>query len=461
MQRLKDWSRWLFKGDGSRATAIFCSLLAIVAIWHALDFSHDFDPEYPGLNRDHYSSYAPFAYRLAEPGDTLDLVVLYMSAAGIGLSAILFMRRDLQHIDSAEVSIRTTIIGFCLAGLWIGSAPDPTPDGWHGLAWQAITRVSTPLATRGALGILAILILTLIIYPISRHSRVLYRKASPGWRALSVLAGLGLCCRIAGWPDPEPWGYWPRWAMIVTQSIILSALITRISELPQLSESNHRKISRRMAFSTAGLILILIQAGFYIHWLHWPIPRFKVVIPGQLYVSAMPPPTGLALANERHHFKTIINLFNEDTPQRHPNFPKEVAYAESHGIRYIRAQGKTYGSVYVQSTLDEVRKPENWPVLVHCHGNMDRTPAWLGMYRFIDQGWKLADILAAIERHRGYRPKGGTTILYNDVLPALAPDRWASDPVAKRLVANANGIKHQAELRAENVAGKKAATIRK
>ena len=111
----------------------------------------------------------------------------------------------------------------------------------------------------------------------------------------------------------------------------------------------------------------------------------------------MPPPTGLALANERHHFKTIINLFNEDTPQRHPNFPKEVAYAESHGIRYIRAQGKTYGSVYVQSTLDEVRKPENWPVLVHCHGNMDRTPAWLGMYRFIDQGWKLADILAAMQ----------------------------------------------------------------
>jgi hypothetical protein len=115
----------------------------------------------------------------------------------------------------------------------------------------------------------------------------------------------------------------------------------------------------------------------------------------------------------------------------------------------------------VQSTLDEVRKPENWPVLVHCHGNMDRTPAWLGMYRFIDQGWKLADILGAIERHRGYRPKGGTTILYNDVLPALAPDRWASDPVAKRLVANANGIKHQAELRAENLAGQKPGTVRK
>ena len=175
----------------------------------------------------------------------------------------------------------------------------------------------------------------------------------------------------------------------------------------------------------------------------------------------MPPPSGLALANDRHHFKTIINLFNEDTPLRHPNFPAELAYAESHGIRYIRAQGKSYGSAYVQSTFDEVRKPENWPVLVHCHGNMDRTPAWLGMYRFIDQSWSLADVLAAIERHRGYRPKGGTTILYNDVLPILAPDRWATDPTAKRLVQNAHGIKHQAELQAENLADKQTFTLRK
>lgn len=38
----------------------YSALIALVAVWHALDFSHDFDPEYPGLNRDHYSRYARF-----------------------------------------------------------------------------------------------------------------------------------------------------------------------------------------------------------------------------------------------------------------------------------------------------------------------------------------------------------------------------------------------------------------
>ncbi|MEI7921919.1 MAG: protein tyrosine phosphatase [Planctomycetota bacterium] len=461
MRRLKSWARWCFQGDGSRATSLFCALIALVAVWHALDFSHDFDPEYPGLNRDHYSRYAPFAYRLSEPGDTLDLTTLYLSSVGIGLSMILWVRRDRNQTCPAETSIRTSLFGLCLAGFWIGAAPDPTPDGWHGLAWQAITRVSTPLHVKLILSLFAVMVLSLTFYPITRLGRTLYKKTSHGWRCLALLAGICFCWRITNWPDPEPWGYWSRWAMILTQSIVLGALLGRFQALPPIPTSSRRKVSKRLALSSLSLVFLVIQAGFYLHWLHWPIPRFKVVIPGQIYVSAMPPPSGLALANDRHHFKTIINLFNEDTPLRHPNFPAELAYAESHGIRYIRAQGKSYGSAYVQSTFDEVRKPENWPVLVHCHGNMDRTPAWLGMYRFIDQSWSLADVLAAIERHRGYRPKGGTTILYNDVLPILAPDRWATDPTAKRLVQNAHGIKHQAELQAENLADKQTFTLRK
>lgn len=438
--------------DGSFLTGLFCALLAIVGVWHALDFSHDFDTEFPGLKRDHYSRYAPFAYRLAEPGDTLDLTTLYLSTVGLGLLALVAFLNRHKSITAQEKSLLRILLGLCMAGFWIGSAPDPTPDGWHGLAWQAIFRVSTPVWIRVILASIAIGLSGIMFLPFIAQGRSLYRNSSRGWRLLSFTCGFFVLWRIAGTPDPEPWGYWQRWGMVVSMSIVVAALIGQLKEIFAASPEAGPKHLRRLGIGAISLIFVLIQAGYYIHWLHWPIPRFKVVIPGQLYVSAMPPPAGLALANERHHFKTIVNLFNEDTPLRHPNFPKELAYAQSHGIRYVRAEGKSYGAVFVQSTLDEVRKPENWPVLVHCHGNMDRTPAWLGLYRFIDQGWSMTEILAAIERHRGYRPKGGTTMLYNDVLPVLAPDRWKSDPAARRMAANA--FDYLREHEPEKLAGK-------
>jgi len=72
--------------------------------------------------------------------------------------------------------------------------------------------------------------------------------------------------------------------------------------------------------------------------------------------------------------------------------------------------------------------PSAWPILVHCHASMDRSPAWMGLYRFVVQGWPLADALREIERHRGLRPKASVTLLYNRVLPQLAPERSALDP---------------------------------
>ena len=459
--RTRAVARRIFQGnDISLACALFCGLIWAVAVWHALDFSNEFDTEFPGLQRDNYSRFAPFAYRLAEPGDTLDLTTLYLSTAGLVMAGALYWRTGTPGRSALFLSKLQLLVGLCLAGFWVGAAPDPTPDGWHGLAWQAIFRVSTPAATRIVLGLIAVLTLALILAPIVRHGRILFSNASRSWRLLGTVCALGFIWRLAGWPDPEPWGYWTRWAMISSMGIVLGMLISiwKSQPLQSLPAVNPK---RKLQFNLAalGLTFILIQAGYYIHWLHWPIPRFKVIIPGQLYVSAMPPPKGLALAAQRHHFKTIINLFNEDSPQRHPNFPKELAYAQSHGIRYVRAEGKSYGAAFVQSTLNEARNPANWPVLVHCHGNMDRTPAWLGIYRFIDQGWNMTDILLAIERHRGYRPKGGTTMLYSDVLPVLAPDRWATDPAARRLAAHARDYRAMTE--SEAVVSKQQASIRK
>lgn len=432
MNRLTQRISGFFRAaDGAWAAILLTVLVLSVAIWHVLDYSNEFDPEYPGLQRDHFSDYAPFAYRIAEPGDTLDLIALYLSAIGFGL--ILAHRFALASMSKpASKTPDVLIAGLLAMGFWTGSAPEPPADGWHGLSYQAIGRAGTPALVRCLLSLFAMAIVLAVLAPIMKKGRLLYRETTPIWRALALISVVCAVWRIAGLPDPEPWGYWPRWAMIVSLVIADVALANRLVTTGQLADLP-RKSKAMRAFAVGLSVFAIVQGGFYVHWLHWPIPRLKVVVPGRIYASAMPPPSGLALAYSRHRFKTIINLFNEDTPQRHRDYLAEVDFAAKHGIRYVRADASSQGVDFVRKTLEIARDPDNWPVLVHCHGNMDRTPAWVGIYRFIDLGWSMRDVLAAIERHRGYRPKGGVTVLYDEVLPVLAPDLWEQDPQACQL----------------------------
>ena len=154
------------------------------------------------------------------------------------------------------------------------------------------------------------------------------------------------------------------------------------------------------------------------------------MVPGRLYFSAMPTLSGLKLAQERYHFRTIINLFPEHSPEQSPYWPDELRFAREHGVNYVGnpSQDGTGGETFVAQTLELARDPASWPVLVHCHASMDRSPAWMGMYRFVVQGWPLADALREIERHRGLRPKASVTVLYTQLLPDLAPERCLQDP---------------------------------
>lgn len=142
-------------------------------------------------------------------------------------------------------------------------------------------------------------------------------------------------------------------------------------------------------------------------------------------------PRGLEIAQRRHRFKTIINLFPEDTPQRSPRFDEELRFAREHGLTYVLSPSDISSSnAFLDKTLTLATDPNSWPILVHCHACMDRTPAWVGIYRFVVEGRPLDDVMRFIEGHRGYRPKASVTLLYNRVLPRLAPERAKNDPTA-------------------------------
>jgi protein tyrosine phosphatase (PTP) superfamily phosphohydrolase (DUF442 family) len=177
-------------------------------------------------------------------------------------------------------------------------------------------------------------------------------------------------------------------------------------------------------------------------WLHRPIDRLRAIVPGRIYISAMPTPNSLAIAHRRHGFRTIINLFQEDLPGlRSPHADAERAFAQTNHIEYLASPvGASNSDAFLDETLRRANDPQAWPILIHCHACMDRTPAWWGIYSFLYEKRPLTQVMRDIEQHRGSRPKASVTLLYNRVLAERAPARYESDPAAKQLRASAAGV---------------------
>jgi hypothetical protein len=238
-------------------------------------------------------------------------------------------------------------------------------------------------------------------------------------------------------PGVEPRGYWPRWAMI--DALLAFDLALLVDLVPCLKSQRSRWVMGIMA--PAGW-LVLVVLGIDLTWYHRPLARLKVVVPDRIYISAMPTRRGLEIAQGRRHFRTIINLFPEETAQRSPILDDELNFIREHGIRYLASPSDpspAASNAFLNQTLAAAQDPSAWPILVHCHGCMDRSPAWMGIYRFLVQGRPLNEIMQEIERHRGYRPKASVILLYNRLLPRRAGARYWADPTAMLLRRCAEG----------------------
>jgi hypothetical protein len=551
VERLLPWS-WLV-------------LLALVvpALWHVVDFEQDIDFEFPKVQRHTYSRRPPASYRLAEPGDTIDRIAIYLSAGAVVLAAVGLVldtgwftaRRDRRarvvvrangapgqdystssraaltpHPDAprrpsptggegifraadarraaaasppiesweapapraARVLLRSLGLGLSAAALWHASTPGPAFDGWYGLGWRSLFNPAAPWPLRSALGSAAVglVVLALACLRVAWPQRAaLWNKARErGCRELLVLAAVLVALRQLELPGVEPVGYWPRWSfvwglaafgMVLVRLMSISSRrwgvvenrscsgstslrgVAEIPPLPPLSKGGSNAGGRlpwlkggsnaggrlpwfepgrgwhlRAALIGAGLLswLGLVVGGIWLTWYHRPLQRLKPVVAGRIYISAMPTYRGLEIAHGRLHFKTIINLFPEETYQRSPRLPQELRFVAEHGIAYYRSPtGAAQSDAFLDKTLELAQDPSAWPILIHCHGCMDRSPAWMGIYRFIVQGRPLDEIMREIERHRGYRPKASVTLLYNRVLADRAPERYARDPTAALL----------------------------
>jgi predicted protein tyrosine phosphatase len=421
--------RELADGAGSATRRIWpwlvLALTVIPAIWHVVDFDEDVDPEFPGVVRLTFSRVPAAAYRLAEPGDTLDRVMIYLSAASVVFAAA-------GLIVNRGHALWPIALAVAVAALWYSATPGPTVDGWYGLGWRTIFDRSAPSGIRAAIFLGAVAVGIIVAVTIRGRRRQIRdywdRTLINGTRSIWILAAVLCLARQVEIPGIEPQGYWPRWAMIWA---LIAFDLGIVIELAPGLRSKARLLGAIPIASSAWLALVI--AAVWLSWYHRPLARLRVVVPDRIYISAMPSARGLELAQNRHAFRTIINLFPEDTPQRSPLLPDELRFAREHGIRYVGSPSdpsEAAASAFLDQTLALAQDPRAWPILVHCHGCMDRSPAWMGIYRFVIQGKPLLEIMQEIERHRGYRPKASVVLLYNRVLPQRASSRYWSDPTA-------------------------------
>lgn len=426
-------ARWLRSTLGPW---LILALVFGIAVWHALDFPSDLDGEFPKVTRPTFSLMPPPAYRLAEPGDTLDRVAIYLSAAAVVLSiGGLWVTRAQRGLWGSSLALGAI-------ALWHASTPGPTFDGWHGLGWRVILDPSAPVALRGSLAVAWSALWLAVLVPLlrarSEWSSLAATGRAAGINALLAAGVVFVVLRQFEIPGVEPVGYWPRWSLILGLLAFDLALLKAAAAIPD-PRRTRRRTAVALGVSTLGWFALVV-GGIALTWYHRPLSRLRTVEPGKIYISAMPTRRGLEVAQQRLHFKTIINLFPEDTPLRSPRLPDELQFAKEHGIHYLGSPSDELASDrFLDETLALARDPKAWPILVHCHGCMDRTPAWMGIYRFVVQGKPLDEILQEIEQHRGSRPKASVTLLYNRVLQPRAPEHYAQDPTAQRLQENAKG----------------------
>jgi len=111
-----------------------------------------------------------------------------------------------------------------------------------------------------------------------------------------------------------------------------------------------------------------------------------VVASGVLYRSGHLGPADLAKTIRRYRLKTVVNL-REDVKFASVGLD-EKAWVEERGLRYVYLPvGSTADLSQVQEFLEIVARPENQPVLTHCHHGKDRTGVLVAAYRICVEGW--------------------------------------------------------------------------
>jgi tyrosine-protein phosphatase SIW14 len=130
--------------------------------------------------------------------------------------------------------------------------------------------------------------------------------------------------------------------------------------------------------------------------------HFATVQDGVLYRSGNNSLHRLKIALDEGHIHTIVALIDdkEFADPGKPQFAEEKAYADSHGIKYVRVPVRLGGwpsSEEIRQFLHVAADPANQPVLVHCAQGVRRTGMFVAAFQESQLGWTPKQTKAAIQ----------------------------------------------------------------
>ena len=173
----------------------------------------------------------------------------------------------------------------------------------------------------------------------------------------------------------------------------------------------------------AVLIPGLLITGGMLYWKH-VLHYFATVTPHVMYKSAAMDADELADVVASHQIKTVIDLRSID-PEIDPNSctPEQLRDAKTElgkvGANFINLPT---GQIPTQQTVDSylaiMAKPENLPVLIHCHHGVGRTELFVALYRIEFEGWSNDDarrgarLVPAYSSFAVTKPKGAWLMAY-------------------------------------------------
>lgn len=125
-----------------------------------------------------------------------------------------------------------------------------------------------------------------------------------------------------------------------------------------------------------------------------PVPNLGVVSPGCVYRSGQPSKAGYEWLKAQG-FKSIVCLRKE-----HDDDAAEMAKYGFHYLYLPIVDETAPTKEQAETFLKFAANPDNWPLVVHCHGGEGRAATMSALVRYSFDGWGMA---VALKEARNYR----------------------------------------------------------
>lgn len=366
------------------ATSIFCN---VPAVWN---------PAAPRRADRFYNPQPPIAYRLVRGDGPVRWTAAWCHTLAALLCIATLRPRDRAMRAPGDRARRALRDRACLLAL----------TGFHVVAGASL---------RAGYGAPAPALAALVAFIAWYASFVSRRRAprnapfpyvvSPMLLGLALTIGAALVQCLAAEPirggrndhAPAPAAlYATEWATLLGAMALVAALVLHRGPAASVEGTGFSRMT--IVAGALGAAALVTGTGWYLQ----PLPNFGEAVPGVLYYSGQPAARSLGLAHRRYGFRTIVYVHpNTDTAAH----AEEVRLARRRGIRLIDAIEEDFQP---EDLLRLTRDPSARPVLLHCIEGRNRTPAWLAVYRIVEQDCSPAEAFAEMERISGRRLKSYT-----------------------------------------------------